>query len=69
MPGYWYANEYGQLVQVRMVLYSAGRARRVIVEYINSRRDLFEIDAWNRLGLCPHSPGPGRRRKRRSPID
>lgn len=65
MPGYWYANEFGQLAQVRVVLYEGGGPRRVIVEYINGRRDCFQIEAWNRLRLCPHFPGTGRRRRKR----
>jgi hypothetical protein len=65
VPGYWYANEFGQLTQVRAVLYQDGEPQRVMVEYINSRRDLFGIDVWSRLGLCLHSPGLQRRRRGR----
>ncbi len=57
IPGYWYANPTGQLMQVRAVLYKGTNASRTVLEYINGRRETLSMDDWCRLDLSLHSPG------------
>ena len=64
IPGYWYANIKGQLMQVRAVLYEGTKANRTILEYINGRRETVAIDDWYRMDLSLHSPGIEQRRNR-----
>jgi hypothetical protein len=65
IPGYWYANIVGQLVQVRAVLYTGDRISRIVLEYINGRRDFVDMDGWLYLDLALHSPGMERRDRAR----
>ncbi len=65
IPGYWYANIVGQLVQVRAVLHTSGVATRIVLEYINGRRDFVDMDGWRYLDLVLHSPGLERRDRAR----
>ncbi len=65
IPGYWYANIVGQLVQVRAVLYTNGVLTRILLEYINGRRDFVDPDGWRYLDLALHSPGMERRGRAR----
>ena len=65
MPGYWYTNIVGQLQQVRVVLHESGRARRIVLENINGKRQSVDLDGWYRLDLTLHSPGVENRRRRR----
>lgn len=65
IPGYWYANIVGQLVQVRAVLYTNGALSRIVLEYINGRRDFVDSDGWRYLDLALHSPGMERRGRAR----
>jgi len=66
IPGYWYASIVGQLQQVRMVLHEGQLQSRVVLENINGRRRMVDLDGWYRLDLTLHSPGNERRRKRGS---
>lgn len=66
IPGYWYANISGQLMQVRAVLYEGAAASRTVLEYINGRRETVAIEDWAKLDLSLHSPGAEQRRSRRS---
>ncbi len=34
IPGYWYSNFSGQLIQVRAIVYLAGKRRRIVLEDI-----------------------------------
>ena len=63
IPGYWYANIVGQLVQVRAVMYSGNKISRIVLEYINGRRDFVDMDGWVYLDLALHSPGMERRER------
>jgi hypothetical protein len=65
IPGYWYANIVGQLVQVRAVLYDKTRPCRIALEYINGRRQYVDLDGWRYLDLALHSPGMERRGRAR----
>ena len=64
MPGYWYTNIVGQLQQVRVVLHEGRRQRYIVLENINGKRQLVDLDGWYRLDLTLHSPGVENRRQR-----
>jgi hypothetical protein len=65
MPGYWYTNIVGQLQQVRVVLHEGRRQRYIMLENINGKRQVVDLDGWYRLDLTLHSPGVEHRRQRR----
>jgi hypothetical protein len=64
MPGYWYTNIVGQLQQVRVVLHEGRRQRYIVLENINGKRQVVDLDGWYRLDLTLHSPGVEHRRQR-----
>lgn len=68
-PGYWYSNIVGQLQQVRVVLYEGGQQRCVLLENINGKRQLVDLDGWYRLDLALHSPGVEYCQQRRGDSD
>ncbi len=56
IPGYWYSNFSGQLIQVRAIVYLAGKRRRIVLEDISGKRESIEIDSWHGMDLMLHSP-------------
>ena len=64
IPGYWYANPGGRLMQVRVVLYRDGQPARVMLETVGGQRQCLDLSAWCRLDLSLHAPGADRRRRR-----
>src|SRR5210317_1234999 len=64
MPGYWYTNIVGQLQQVRVVLHEGRRQLYIMLENINGKRQVVDLDGWYRLDLTLHSPGVEHRRQR-----
>jgi hypothetical protein len=56
MPGYWYSNLSGQLIQVRAILYTAGKRRRIVLEDIRGRRDHVDPATWQGMEMVLHSP-------------
>ena len=56
MPGYWYSNISGQLIQVRAILFIAGNCRRIVLEDIRGKRDYIEPCDWKGMDLVLHSP-------------
>ncbi|MGB5605892.1 MAG: hypothetical protein WBN51_05185 [Gammaproteobacteria bacterium] len=56
IPGYWYSNLAGQLIQVRALVYSAGTQSRVVLEDINGKRDYVELERWRGMDLVLQSP-------------
>ena len=56
IPGYWYSNFSGQLIQVRAIVYLAGRRRRIVLEDISGRRESIDVDSWHGMDLVLHSP-------------
>ena len=64
MPGYWYTNIVGQLQQVRVVLHEGRRQRYIVLENINGKRQVVDLDGWYRLDLTLHSPSVEHRRQR-----
>lgn len=56
MPGYWYSNFSGQLIQVRAILFISGECRRIVLEDIRGKRDYVETVDWKGMDLVLHSP-------------
>jgi hypothetical protein len=56
IPGYWYSNFSGQLLQVRAVVFLAGKRSRIILEDINGKRESVDFESWRRMDLVLHSP-------------
>jgi hypothetical protein len=56
IPGYWYSNFSGQLIQVRAIVYLAGKRRRIVLEDISGKRDSIDVDSWHGMDLVLHSP-------------
>jgi hypothetical protein len=56
IPGYWYSNLSGQLLQVRALVYTSGERRRIVLEDIHGKRDHVDAEGWNALDLVLHSP-------------
>ena len=65
IPGYWYSNLSGQLLQVRALVYSAGRRRSIVLEDIQGKRSHVDSDGWKALDLVLHSPVVEQRRAER----
>ena len=63
IPGYWYTNIVGQLVQVRAIVYSGSRLSSVALEYANGKRDFVDLEGWYYLDLSIHSPRLERRER------
>jgi len=56
IPGYWYSNFSGQLLQVRAVVFLAGKRSRIILEDINGKRESVDFASWRGMELVLHSP-------------
>lgn len=56
IPGYWYSNSSGQLIQVRAILYQAGNRHRIVLEDICGKRESIDIGDWQGMDLVLHSP-------------
>jgi hypothetical protein len=56
MPGYWYSNYSGQLMQVRAILFISGKCRRIVLEDIRGKRDYIDTGDWKGMDLVLHSP-------------
>ncbi len=56
IPGYWYSNFSGQLIQVRAIVYLAGQRRRIVLEDITGKRESIDVDSWHGMDLVLHSP-------------
>jgi hypothetical protein len=56
IPGYWYSNFSGQLIQVRAIVYLAGKRRRIVLEDISGKREFIDIESWHGMDLVLHSP-------------
>lgn len=50
----WYVNLTGQLIKVLALSYSDGKLSRVVIEYINGKRQIIGIDTWYLLDLEMH---------------
>jgi hypothetical protein len=61
LPGYWYTNIVGQLIQVRALMYAGKRVTCVAVEYANGKREFVDMRGWCYLDLSLHSPRLERR--------
>jgi hypothetical protein len=56
IPGYWYSNLSGQLIQVRAVVLTMGYGRRIILEDIHGKRQSVDMQSWHAMDLVLHSP-------------
>jgi len=56
IPGYWYSNFSGQLIQVRAILYISGKRARVALEDIHGKRSHVDVTSWRDMDLVLHSP-------------
>ena len=56
IPGYWYSNLSGQLIQVRAILYIAGKRTRIVLEDIHGKRSSVNVVSWRDMDLVLHSP-------------
>ena len=73
IPGYWYSNQSGQLIQVRAIVFSGGRGNRIVIEDISGKRQSLDVASWRDMDLVLHSPvsdreNRNRRRKRTDDI-
>jgi len=62
IPGYWYSNMAGQLIQVRAIVFSSGRHSRIILEDISGRRQSVDLASWRGMDMVLHSPVVDRHR-------
>jgi hypothetical protein len=62
IPGYWYSNLAGQLIQVRAIVFSAGQRSRIILEDISGRRQSVDLANWRSMDMVLHSPVADRMR-------
>jgi len=56
IPGYWYSNLSGQLLQVRAILYTSGERSSIVLEDIHGKRNYIDTVGWQALDLVLHSP-------------
>ena len=56
IPGYWYSNLAGQLIQVRAIVFAAGQRSRIILEDISGRRQSVDLASWRGMDMVLHSP-------------
>ena len=62
IPGYWYSNLAGQLIQVRAIVFSSGRHSRIILEDISGKRQSVDLNSWRGMDMVLHSPVVDRQR-------
>ncbi len=62
IPGYWYSNLAGQLIQVRAIVFSSGRHNRIILEDISGKRQSVDMASWRGMDMVLHSPVVDRHR-------
>lgn len=63
LPGFWYTNIVGQLIQVRALLYAGSRVTCVLVEYANGKREFVDMRGWYNLDLALYAPRLERRNR------
>ncbi len=56
IPGYWYSNLSGQLIQVRALVYLSGKRSRVVLEDISGKRESVNYEDWRGMDMVLHSP-------------
>ena len=61
IPGYWYSNLSGQLIQVRAILYVLGKRNCIVLEDIYGKRDYVSGSSWQGMDLVLHSPAMEKR--------
>ncbi len=63
---HWYVNLTGQLIKVVAVGYHEGELSKVVIEYINGKRQIIGIDTWNLLDLEMHLYRAAKRARKES---
>jgi hypothetical protein len=56
IPGYWYSNLAGQLIQVRAIVFSAGQRTRIVLEDFGGNRQSVDLASWRGMDMVLHSP-------------
>lgn len=56
IPGYWYSNLSGQLIQVRALVYLSGKCSRIVLEDISGKRESIHYEDWHGMDMVLHSP-------------
>jgi hypothetical protein len=56
IPGYWYSNLSGQLIQVRAIVLASNHHSRIILEDIHGKRQSVDMESWRAMDLVLHSP-------------
>ena len=59
IPGYFYTNQMGQLIRVKLLLYVEEKLSRVIVEHLDSRVLYATWDEWQEMGLSIYTEWHG----------
>ena len=65
IPGYWYSNQSGQLIQVRAIVFSGGKGNRIVIEDISGKRESLDMASWRDMDLILHSPVSDRENRNR----
>ncbi len=65
IPGYWYSNQSGQLIQVRAIVFTGGRGNRIVIEDISGKRQSLDVPSWRDMDLVLHSPVADRESRNR----
>lgn len=62
VPGYWYINAKGKLIQVRLVTYDGSIPTAALIQYIDGSTQAVDIDDWHGLDILMPAGGSESRR-------
>ena len=52
--GTWFVNMTGQLIRVKLLMFSNNKLQRVLVQYLDGSTKSINTDDWLNLKLNPH---------------
>lgn len=52
--GTWFVNMTGQLIRVKMLMFSNNKLQRILVQYLDGSTKSINSDDWLNLKLNPH---------------
>ena len=52
--GTWFVNMTGQLIRVKLLMFSNNKLQRVLVQYLDGSTKSINSDDWLNLKLNPH---------------
>lgn len=52
--GTWFVNMTGQLIRVKLLMFSNNKLQRVLVQYLDGSTSSINSDDWLNLKLNPH---------------